>query len=494
MSDPNIDDELPALQLAEDARIKKAFDPHIASIVLRPKTNNPSEGYGLAASVTLGSEIVEIPVDDKSSDPLAGREVFEFRIQIFKAELILDTVDCALDHTHEVEKLAGGSISSSASLEQSAASRSTKIKLDSGDLIESLTGAKVGFEHEFSGPSNEVPKHWFEVTALDDCIIQFASMGDEPVPLSGRLLDEFAGWRIIPRHDGPSAVVGRVRVRESWIELIDPRPVGRMGIWTKRLLDLFGGTSKRATFRKSAFQLLLRHLVAEGLQSSSDTRDATLAADSVIVDARTAALSKLEFDDRESAFDFAGRAITRFLQAPAGKETDALLQLGVPQESVERLVDRYSIAIGEEFEIINVESEVLDQLVDLYVDSVATRIKEEGLAIEDFSVEIVGSIFGDEDVLSQRSRKQLRRVGIVLNKTVAQGLLRKVQSPAAITYILGSEELRKFRHQVGKSVRYDLTLRQLAEVVADEDYVAAFLENRKDRFSRLIKNYTDRAD
>lgn len=54
------------LIVEDEVRIRGNLDPHICSINLRPRTNNPTEGYDLAISANFGSEFVQIPVGDEN--------------------------------------------------------------------------------------------------------------------------------------------------------------------------------------------------------------------------------------------------------------------------------------------------------------------------------------------------------------------------------------------------------------------------------------------
>jgi hypothetical protein len=77
-------------------------------------------------------------------------------------------------------------------------------------------GAKLaGVKHTHKNKSYYAFSKTDEALTIESC-------GSPRVPLRGQLLDQFVGWRIKPDVGVNSGVLGRVRVRDDWIELIEP--------------------------------------------------------------------------------------------------------------------------------------------------------------------------------------------------------------------------------------------------------------------------------
>lgn len=479
---------MPGLIVSADARVKAAFDPHIASLTLRPKTNDPTEGYHLAATAYFGSQNVEIPIDEGPDGTGREREVFEFRLELFQAEMVLEPANCDFDCMHEGDKSIERPIPVSKLGATDNRDISTKVKFDSGQVLEDLTGAKLGLERQVAGQKKKAPDAWFEVTIVDDKTIKFTSEGKKPVPLNGRLLDEFLGWRVVPKSGIPSGVLGRLRTRESWIELKDPRPVGRFGKWSEALLEVFKGKGPRYNFRRKAFNLLLSHLVARGLQEGAETRDATLAADTVIILPTLSDPTKLSDEPRAYSLDFDDHPIAVFLGYPVGQEKKALGQVGVPQKRIESLGLPPSADDDEEWVVGN--SKPLDYLVEVHVDQVMSNIKRKETKWGLLKPVIAESILkGDPtQVISKNAAKVY---GLLMTKSECEKLIEAVAAqPGIPTHFLSKkEDLIGLRNK--KNLRYEVSFFELVAMLFGRSFASAYLGRNKARIESFISMYDE---
>ncbi|MEO9863399.1 hypothetical protein, partial [Yoonia sp.] len=243
-------DENPELILEPEQRITRSLDHQICAITLRPVTNHFANGYGVAVSAKFGVERLRLMIDD---------EEISFKFSIYKAEVMLDRAKCDPDTQFTPDKTA--------LVERKLSEAETQVHLNGG-----VGGVKHGHKWKSS----------YQFSKTDEALT-IESCGSPKVPLRGQLLDEFVGWRVKPHLGVNSGVLGRVRVREDWIELVEPEHhAGPRRIFDKMWAYLTG-EGNDAESRRKKFSALLARLVSEALQDVAEMRDATLAMDTIIV-------------------------------------------------------------------------------------------------------------------------------------------------------------------------------------------------------------------
>ncbi|WP_147126221.1 hypothetical protein [Shimia ponticola] len=410
-------DEEPELILDQDIRVSQAVDPHLASITLRPKTNNPTDGYNLGLSATFGKERLHLRV---------GREAIDFRIEIFQAEIKLDLANSTFDPLFEREQSVIQIGAHLHNLPESGNQRRARFNADTGELIEAVVGARVNLELETSSNRNE-PDSWYEVSFLSDHVVKLRSCGAKPIALNGLLLDEFVGWNIIPRDDRDSGVLGRIRVREDWIQLSDPRPLGRTGkIWAS-VARLLSGGGREEEQRRKAFHILLTHLVGIGLQEASNTRDATLACDTVVVRHLSEEFRRAESEGVTPSINLNGTTLQRFLRSNPGSERALLRGAGVPEHRLSELND--SDDQGQSFG----RDEIEEQIPELaFLEAYLSRINKKKLRStfkRDEALDVLQLLvlegFWSDNFRSSAKRTELREIGLINRPAAAKDLISK---------------------------------------------------------------------
>lgn len=157
-----------AMILDHDAKVRRSFDPHISSLALRAITNDPANGYSLASTVGFGSELVNIRVDD---------EEIAFRLEIYRAELVMNPANCIFDPEFERDSLESQPATTTDREESALAQKSTRFRLETADLISEITGVKAEIEHSHDRTLQEALGAWYQIRFLDDYTVQFSSKG-----------------------------------------------------------------------------------------------------------------------------------------------------------------------------------------------------------------------------------------------------------------------------------------------------------------------------
>lgn len=333
--EPTID-EAPELILEDEATIRTAFDPHISAISLDAKTNNPTDGYKLAMSVSFGSERAELKTSEETA--------VEFRFEIYAAEVIIEPISCRFDMEFDRDLSILEPVAAISDLSPDDREKSWRVKVKTGELLDSVGLPSAEVEGGIKGRSPNKADAWYTIRFLTDNLIRIESKGTTPLPLDGQLLYNYIGWNVLPQAGCPSGVLARLRVRADWIRLAKPELIGERPSWWSKFVSLFDSAAKEQTYRREAFKVLLTHLVTVGLQEASETRDATLAMDAVLVKPSSDFPQKIQSLSSSINLTTGGKTIAKFLDSKAGQEDSILRAAGVPPERFENLPNPQEIA------------------------------------------------------------------------------------------------------------------------------------------------------
>ena len=123
-------DEDPQLILEPDRTVRNVFDPHICSLTIEAKTNDPTDGYKLALSVFFGSERIELETDKDTT--------LEFQFEIFAAEVIVDPVYCNFDNEFERDRSFMVPVVPGTKGLDGEGQESWRVKVATGELLDSI--------------------------------------------------------------------------------------------------------------------------------------------------------------------------------------------------------------------------------------------------------------------------------------------------------------------------------------------------------------------
>ena len=189
--------------------------------------------------------------------------------------------------------------------------------------------------------------------------------------MNGNYLDDYVAWHVLPQSGADSGVLARVRIREDWVKLESPSSVGVPGKIWKLISALVSGERETDRFKRKAFDLLISHLVYRGLQDMSQTREATIAIDTVLVRPREEFLSKGLREDEKSKISIDGTLLGNFLNSKATDVPDLLIKAGVSKNKVDELPP----PPAEEDDDIKIIHGLLELHLDLYFNHLEKVIK-----------------------------------------------------------------------------------------------------------------------
>ncbi len=325
-------------ELAVESGIKSlpAFDEHICAINLRANTNNPTDGYGVGISAYFGSERVNLKIGD---------EEISFKFEIYKAELTIDAVNCEIDATFTPKFDIEEPFPPESLDEVDSREVKTRWKVSSGSLIQNV--ANIDYERSTEGLAPKKIESWYQIHRLNDRTLQIASLGKNSKPLNGKIISEYVGWYVLPKLNSDSGILAKVRVREDWIKLVDPIPLDHDGpIWEQIYRFLRKG-SNESRARREAFNILLTHLVEIGLQANSNSKEATLDVDAIVVRPADDLIYKIESSKVDSPpLSISVSEITYFLQSAPGSERAILEEIGVPKQRLLEYSEALAINTG----------------------------------------------------------------------------------------------------------------------------------------------------
>lgn len=316
------DKEQIELELESNIQIPAPLDPHIASVTIRTGANNASDYFDLLLSASFGSEYVILE---------SGQDRIEVKVRVLKAEVKFNSVNCDLhllsDDRDESwrgsEKEQANSTSNrdvSASIESTAGAK----KVQLGGNIEAGAG-----KSRITQKSQEFDRDLLPWRVVSSDTVQVGYLEDFSRPLHGRIIDENIAVRVTPKSIGRKVgLLVRIRVRERWIEITNPKPLKVTERLRKFLVEILGkGDAEKR--RQHLFSRLLAHLIAKELQDPDNTRDATMAASAIVFSPRKEKFQGVPIPRPRSEVRIDPTSIEKFISASVGSEEEILREIGV---------------------------------------------------------------------------------------------------------------------------------------------------------------------
>lgn len=254
------------------------FDRAIANLDVRCRSNSLEDGVNLDVNVSFGADEVRIELSDGS--------VLEALCEVGEAIVVLKTFNCDLAEGEGDPNGVGFTYSQkfhgkreSSQISQGKVSGGLKVALPKGTLPAegSISGEKEAIKASTDAYEVEGERSFRQVQiGIDQIRIH---PNPDCSPLVGTLLDARNCFKVLPpRNDRPFGVIAELQVSKGWMKLRNPSPISASkkfkSIWDKA----FNGSDPIDEFHRSAFYLLLEHLVSLGLQAKADRKYATLAA------------------------------------------------------------------------------------------------------------------------------------------------------------------------------------------------------------------------
>lgn len=253
------------------------FERAVASLDLRCISNAMDNGLDLQVTAKFGADFVRINLDDGG--------VIEVNCKIIQAMIVAKPYNChftdlevshnagfSYEQSFEGERSHSGTLSKVAGLSVDGKANSTM--LGSSAHLSASSDSKDATQDTYciSGQRS------FQQVEFNQDEIRIHPNPDNS-PLIGNLVDRATCFRILPIDESkPFGVMLKLQVRRNWMTLSDPESIKISDRLRGLISKAFNGTDPIDKFHKEAFNLLMSHLVAEGLQSNSNDIYATLAA------------------------------------------------------------------------------------------------------------------------------------------------------------------------------------------------------------------------
>lgn len=314
-------DAIEEIELESNLTIPPPLDPHIASVSIRTGANNPTDYFDLLLSASFGEEYVTLE---------SGHDTFEVKLTIKKAEIKIDSNNCDLHLLPNGQEEAWKGTEERNRQKKSGmnVSGNSKAKLTTLGLDADVTLGAEASRSSASQNNSVVEREVLPWRQMTEDTIQVGYLDEPTRPLQGRILDENVSLRVTPTDLSERiGVLARVRVRERWIDISDVSPISVSQKFGK-FLKTISGADPEALRRRELFSKLLGHLVAMRLQSSADTRDATLAAAAIVFTPKTDSFSGHKMPAPRGGVKVDPTAIESFIQS-SGDELKVLSELGV---------------------------------------------------------------------------------------------------------------------------------------------------------------------
>jgi hypothetical protein len=192
----------PELIIDELRVLPDPFDTNVAALKVWTDTNDPTDGYDVLLSSSVGTDIIEISVDET---PL------EVQIKIFQAEISLKFENCSPSYGEDYKTLFG---QSGRVVEEQT--RSSRRNTSSGNAGFS-TQPEVGYSRQSESATEtqrntRKPDIEFEHHAPN--AVRFGNWQSGNA-LSGQFVPQYRGWTVV-RNDvnNVSGVVAALRVKK----------------------------------------------------------------------------------------------------------------------------------------------------------------------------------------------------------------------------------------------------------------------------------------
>lgn len=327
------------LILEEALSLPPPLDPYVANLAIEPLTNSPTEGFNLAVSASYGSDYIEITSDDSS---------FEAYVELYRCGIEFEYHNCyarkltiqdALKEGWEVEE-----VHVTRSSEESEATSAFMISPSLGAQIsESLPSVKAALDasaRKKRGKTQQVEK----VVNQKRTMVSFRVLSNTHIEVgyppkydqlfAGSLIDNAILFKIIPIDSSKrSGLIARCIVRENWINLSNIKSKSISSNLSRNIEKLLKSDD---TYRRVMFEKLLRHLVIMGLQDENEVRDATIAADAIVLRPSLDEPFNMVPKFSKGAIRVKSDALSLLLNSPPGQEISVLLKLGVPSSAIDQ--------------------------------------------------------------------------------------------------------------------------------------------------------------
>lgn len=327
----------PELIVDSAFRGQRHLDKHIASVSLRTKSNDVTDGYDLALSACFGSERVRLRCPDFEVD---------VRLSIRKAEIVLvfprsDMRPLETLRSADSEGWTRSEAKKASNRSEKKSGVTTKGEFNVDHKSLTAAGSLSGkFERTTSGALEdtiELKRALSSWRAVSNDTIALAPPTDvkksntEGEYLEGQVIPELTGWHVTPRSKTDvSGVIARINVREDWLNFTDPEysfQASKTANWFKTQIEsLF--TPERA-LRRKYFMLLLERLAHQRLAELSGTSEATIAIDALVVIPNGNRANSLSSAERITTIDLPQGPIETYLKSEEGFEEATLLGIGI---------------------------------------------------------------------------------------------------------------------------------------------------------------------
>ncbi len=306
------------------------LDPLIASLTLRTKTNNVTEGYDLSLSAFFGAERILLTGEDFS---------VEVDVSIAKAKIELDFIRCrpsALETNNEV-------FSDEWKIEQQLIGAHNKkrgvnmmLKAVVSNGLKGSGQAESDYESSKSNSAelkaSRTIKNWQKVNK------NTVVVGRGEGQLDGNEIYDFEGWKVIPDNSSEaSGVRATLSVRENWINLIQIHSDSFMGSIGKKANDLLKTKDERS---QQLFGFLLRHLAAKGLSKPNNPTEAILDVEYFVVRPDIENATSINSAPSTGSVFLDSTAIDEYLNSSPGAEVETLVSMGITHQDIREYTDK----------------------------------------------------------------------------------------------------------------------------------------------------------
>lgn len=268
------------------------FDRAIANLEVRCRSNSLEDGLDLDVTISFGADEVRIDLSDGS--------VLEVMCEVNEAIVVLKTFNCDLAEGERGPTGVGFEYQQNFKGSRST-SRISQAKIG-GKVVANapVSGVDIGGEVGGAMEGSAQSQDCYEVQGerkFSQVQIGTDQIRIYPNPdlsaLVGNLLESPNCFKVLPRaNNNPFGILTELQVSRGWMKLSNPKPVSVSKKLTALWDKAFNGSDPLDEFHRNAFNLLLEHLVSNGLQANANRKYTTLAA-------RAMRVEKLSSDEIE---------------------------------------------------------------------------------------------------------------------------------------------------------------------------------------------------
>lgn len=293
-------------KLLHEVSVPEAFDKSIAHIELTTVTNDLSSNMSVSVSASFDVDLARIPLDDGG--------YIEVNFAIRRSQIDLKLINCHsinVDKSSEVRSAGSEFNISYAGNRVINSSKESKISA-AFSVSESNIGGSAGADLKRASENNfkhDSSEKYVKVTEQVEISNDHISIRQNPdqSPLRGKLVNLPLCWKVIPKNENkPYAILAELNVKSNWIDLSSPN-INSNNPKLGALKSFFSSkdlNNKDVNFHKTAFDLLLKHLIVKGIQRNQDAAYATLAASAIVCVPSDDPLSQLVLNAQETERGF----------------------------------------------------------------------------------------------------------------------------------------------------------------------------------------------